>query len=64
LTCITRATYTNYMITGKQLKEWAMSLADDAAIGIEDDLLIARDPGSTGWEDEFDVGYLEPTNED
>jgi hypothetical protein len=52
------------MITGKELKEWAASLKDDATIGIEEDLLIARDPGSTGWEDEFDVGYLEPVYED
>lgn len=52
------------MITGKELKEWAASLKDDAVVGVEEHLLIARDPESKGWEDEFHVGVLEPVDED
>jgi len=51
------------MITGKQLKELAAGLKDDAVVGVEDHLLIARDPESAGWEDEFDVGYLDPVDD-
>lgn len=52
------------MITGKQLKEWAESLKDDALVGVEEHLLIARAADSTGWEDEFHVGQLPAVDDD
>jgi len=47
------------MIAAKELKDWLNSLKDDAVVGIEDNLLIARNPGSTGREDELEVGHLD-----
>jgi hypothetical protein len=52
------------MIKAKELKDWLSVLKDDAVIGIEDNLLIARDPGSAGWEDELEVGHLDPLDDD
>ena len=46
------------MITGKQLKEWACMLKDDALVGIDGSGIIAREQDSRGWEDTLEVGDL------
>jgi hypothetical protein len=51
------------MITGKELKDWANAFEDDAVIGIEDSMLVGRNTDSTGWEDELEVGNLDPIDE-
>jgi hypothetical protein len=46
------------MITVKEIKDWIERLGDDALIGVEDDMLIARGLESEGWESELVVGEL------
>ena len=52
------------MITGKQLKDFANNLADDALVGIEGELLIARPADSDGWENELEIGNLPAVDDD
>lgn len=46
------------MITAKELRAWLKGMPADTKIGVDDDSLIARKPGSSGWEEELTVGEL------